>query len=309
MSVTKQFYYKKNRLQQLRGFHSVARCGSISKAAKELNLNQSTVTLQIQSLERDLQIKLFDRVASGLLMTEAGKEFLDMTSKITQEVDSVFESFLYRRERKKLNKVNIAVHHIAISYLLPKYVKKFSVLHSEVKLGIKNVRPSMALDLLRRDEVDMAIYPNIDVGGEFLSQEFCSYDPVLIMPKGHPLSRYDKIALADIANYNIVRIDQGLVTLPIFESVFKEFKFHTNIEFENADWEIIKSYVRKGIGLGFVSQICVDERDDSLRYYNLREFFPAMNYKIIVKHGRKLDQVIVDFINMIDGVDLFRSNS
>lgn len=306
MPLTKQFYYKKNRLQQLRGFHSVARFGSISKAAKELNLNQSTVTLQIQSLERDLNLKLFNRVSSGLIITDEGKEFFDMVSKIIQEVDDVFRNFLERQKTKKLTKINVAVHHIAISYLLPKYVKKFSVMHPEIKLGIKNIRPDLALDGLRRDEIDVAIYPNLDVGGEFKFQEFCSYDPVLIMPKAHPLTNLKRIGLSDIANYNVVRIDKGLVTLPLFESVFKEFNFHTNIEFENADWEIIKNYVRRGIGLGFVSELCVDERDDSIRHYNIREFFPAMNYKIIVKNGKILDPLVIDFINMIDGVTLFK---
>ena len=304
MTEDKQFYYKKNRLQQLRGFYFVAQYGSVSKAAKEIGLNQSTVTLQLQSLERDLGLKLFNRSASGLNITQDGKGLYDVASKIIHEVDSVFESFLAKKNGKKLNKINIAIHHIAISYLLPKYVKKFTVMHPEVQFGIKNLRPDIALEKLRRDEIDIAIYPNIDVGDEFLSQKFCSYDPVLIMAKGHPLSKQEKLTLQDIANYNIVRIDQGLIALPLFETVFKEFNFHTNIEFENADWEIIKSYVRKGIGLGFVSQLCIDEKDDTLRTYNLREFFPAMDYKIVVKNGKKLDHVIVDFINMIDGVNL-----
>ena len=61
MGLPKQFYYKKNRLQQLRGFCYAAQMGSMLKCANKMGLTQGAITLQIQSLERDLGIKLFER--------------------------------------------------------------------------------------------------------------------------------------------------------------------------------------------------------------------------------------------------------
>lgn len=300
MSEIKQFYYKKNRLHQLRGFYYTAQFGSITKASKELNLGQSTITLQVQSLERDLNTKLFDRTPSGLKLTNDGLVLYDMSSQSLQAFDSLCENFLNKKKEEKPLKLNIAVHHIAISHLLPKYVKKFSTLHPEVTLVIKNIKLDMALEQLRKDEIDVAIYPNIKVGNEFLHQKICSYDPMLIMARGHPLSKLKHIKLTDIAKHNIIRIDKNLIALPLFESIFQEFNFYTNIEFENANWEIVKNYVRKGIGIGFVSEICIDERDKSIKSYNLRDFFPAMDYEIITKNGRMLDSVIVDFVNILN---------
>ena len=70
---TKQFYYKRNRVSQLKGFHYTVQTGSISKAAKKMGLTQAAVTLQIQSLERDVGLKVFKREGQKMKLTEAGR--------------------------------------------------------------------------------------------------------------------------------------------------------------------------------------------------------------------------------------------
>ena len=71
-SLPKQFYYKKNRIQQLKGFYYTAKLGSPSKAAKHMCLGQSTVTMQVQSLERDLNTKLFVKARGNFELTNDG---------------------------------------------------------------------------------------------------------------------------------------------------------------------------------------------------------------------------------------------
>ena len=69
----KQFYYKRNRIQQLKGFYYTVQTKSISKAAKKMGLTQAAVTLQIQSLERDLGVQLFIREKQKITLTAAAK--------------------------------------------------------------------------------------------------------------------------------------------------------------------------------------------------------------------------------------------
>ena len=300
MSDLKQFYYKKNRFQQLKGFYYTAQLGNITEAAKKMGLTQSTVTLQIQSLERDLKTTLFKRNSNSLKLTDDGKLLYDMASYHMQAINSIYENFLKEKEEKRPLRIDLAVHHIAISYLLPPYVKKFADLYPDVTIGIKNISPEIALKRLLNDEIDIMIYPNLNVSSEFLSKTFCSFDPVIIMHKNHPLAQVpEPIELTDINKYNTVRIDHNLITLPLFEAISKEFNFKTNIDFENANWEILKHYVKNDIGVGFVSTICIDEKDD-LVYKNLNQYFPKMNYQIIVKKGKILDEKVKDFIRIID---------
>ena len=128
MKLPKQFYYKRNRLQQLNGFYHTVQTGSISKAAKKMNLTQSTITLQIQSLERDLGVELFKRDKKRIKITKEGRMLYICSTPYIQGIDDLFKSFLRNAESEKLSTINLAANHVSISYILPKYSKKFKYL-------------------------------------------------------------------------------------------------------------------------------------------------------------------------------------
>ncbi len=118
MKLPKQFYYKKNRLQQLKGFYYTVQTGSVSQAAQKMGLNQSTVTLQIQSLERDLKTQLLDRTRKNLKPNPDGEIFYQMVAYYLNGIDSLYEEFLNKKNQLS-DTINIATHNVAICHLLP----------------------------------------------------------------------------------------------------------------------------------------------------------------------------------------------
>ena len=102
-----KFLYKKNRLQQIKGFYYAVRHESISKAAQATNLTQSTVTLQIQSLERDLGFKLLKRSSKNFSLTREGEEFYKEACPLMQQFESVVENFLSKSKDQKQGKIFI----------------------------------------------------------------------------------------------------------------------------------------------------------------------------------------------------------
>lgn len=298
MEFIKQFYYKKNCLQQLKGFCNTVQTGSISKAATKMGLNQSTITLQIQSLERDLKTQLFDREKKRMKLNRNGEIFYEMISYHLNGIDSSYQEFA-RRKNNQQPTIKIAAHHVAISHLLPPYIKQFQEQYPEVQISIKNISPSDATKRLQEDEVDLILYPNVNPSAEFFSRTCFSYDPVLIMHKNHPLVNKKEIKLQDISKHNIVRIDPSLITLPLFEEACKEFGFKTNIDFENGNWEMVKSFVREGIGLGFISKLYLTKNDSDLVYKRLGKYFPKAEYKLIAKNGRHLTAETKEFIKIL----------
>jgi DNA-binding transcriptional LysR family regulator len=297
--MIKQFYYKRNRLQQLRGFCSAVQLSSISKAAELMNLSQSTVTLQIQSLERDFKIKLFLRNGKGLELTSEGKLLYDMSLKHLNAIDSIFDNFTKLRNKIKQNEITIAAHHVVISFLLPNIIAKFTKDNPDCHINIKNISPDQAIQDLQNDKLDFIIYPDIKFNNNLQNIRLISYDPILIMPKNHPLEKIDKVTLEDIAKFNSIRIDKKLITLPGFEDKFQKYQFKTNITFENANWDIIKHFVKSSIGVGFVSEICIDKNDSNLIYKNLNHIFPQMEYSITSKKGKIHSRIISDFIDFM----------
>lgn len=310
MKLPKQFYYKRNRIQQLKGFCYTAQTGNVSQSALKMGLSQSAVTLQIQSLERDLEIKLFEREGGVMKLTKEGRSFYSYAVPCVQGVDSIFENFLKSSIDEKSKIIDIATNHVVISYVLPKYIKKFKTLNPEVFFKIRNLEKNDALARLMNDELDMFIYP---IGPQDIPQELdffpiVVYSPILLVQKNHPLAIKKNIDFTDIKKYELVRIDPKLITLKSFEDTIKAHGVKTKIEFEMSDWEILKKFVEADIGVAVVSNIILEGNEDGdLIGRDLAKYFPKMTYGILIKKGKILSGLPKEFFNLLTTEKLLRA--
>ena len=118
-----QFYYKNNRLQQIRGFCNTITYGSLLKAGKAMNLTQSSISLQIKTLERDLKTTLIKRDKKNTKkfeLTEDGKILYEMGRRIVKDSDELFNRFLLKSSN---NILKIAGHHSVFSIIIPQTLK------------------------------------------------------------------------------------------------------------------------------------------------------------------------------------------
>lgn len=296
------FLYKKNRQQQIKGFYYAVRFSSITEAAKAMNLTQSTVTLQIQSLERDLGRKLFKRDSKPLALTPDGEDFYKLACPLIHEFEAVVGKFLNNKKEKELQRIDIAVHHIAISYMMPQVISNLKKTHPNLKIMIRNISPTQAIKKLKDGEIDLVFYPNLPSEPEIEQMEIISYDPVLIMNKSHPLAKKSISSLKDLKNFDLIRIDSNLITLPFFEEVVKANNIEGSIEFENGNWEMLKHFVKANEVVAVVSEICLDKNDGDLVIRNLGNFFPKMSYTAAVKKGSMLKPVTETMLGAVLGV-------
>src|ERR1041384_8169408 len=133
------FRYKQNRLQQLKGFCAVVETRSVSKAASRLNLTQPTVSLQVQSLERDLRAKLFERRGPKIELTFEGELLYDLARPLVEGLTALDDDFEARRNNVEQGKLAIAAGESTIQYVLPQTVQKFATAHPGISLALNNV--------------------------------------------------------------------------------------------------------------------------------------------------------------------------
>lgn len=300
MSVLpKQFYYKNNRLQQLRGFYYAVQFKSISKAAEHMCINQSAVTMQIQSLERDLNTTLLDRHGPNFSLTKAGEKFLELSVPHIEGINSICERFYAEYEEENMQHLDMAANHISILHLLPKYIKKYKDINPKVHIGLRNLSFNDALERLVKDEIHLVIYPVNELPEGFEFRPIKEYKTVLVVPKNHPLERKKNITLYDVKEYELIRIDPHLITVPLFEENIKQYGLKTNMTLENGDWEILKHLVKAGNGVAILSSICLYENDDGLVGISLEEYFPSIKYGIITKKGHEPLPQVKNFIDLL----------
>lgn len=288
-TLPKKFYYKKNRLQQLKGFYYTVQTGSISKAAIEMGLNQSTVTLQIQALERDLQTKLLERHSKPIKLTKDGKALYEMSSYYLQGIDNLYEEFVANKSNDK--QINIATDCDIANYLLPEIIGKFSIKNPEIKIVIKNIDPELAIKELERRRLDMIIYPNINLPNQLLVKNYLTFSPVLIMNKRHPLAKRKKISIEEVNKYAISKSDNCLQG-----NQLKRLNIRNNICFEGFGSRAIEMLVKQNITLGLVSNICLKKEKQYVVYKNFSKYFQDINYKIAYGASENATKEIVDLI-------------
>jgi DNA-binding transcriptional LysR family regulator len=246
-----QFHYKNNRFQQLRGFCYTVQEGSMSNAAKKMKLSQGAISLQIKSLERDLGVQLFKRDKNKAVLTKEGRKFYISAVPHIYGTDELFEDFISHLKQEKSKTINIAASNVSICHILPKYIRKFEIKHPEVKFEIRNLVKADAIKRLLNNEVDMLLYSmKLDeIPSELDFIPIVEYKPILLTRANHPLAKKKNIKLPDIKRYSLLRLDKKFVTVPNFDDIAKHYGLKTKIEFEMANYEILKKFVKADIGI------------------------------------------------------------
>jgi DNA-binding transcriptional LysR family regulator len=298
--MAERFYYKGDRLKPLRAFCQAARLGSVSRAAEALYLSQPAVTLQLQALERDMGSALFERVGRRLSLTREGAALYELARPLVEGLDGLEGEFRARLKGLAGGELHVAAGSSTILYLLPQLVQRFRATHPEVQLVLHNVTGKDGLALLRSDAVDLAVGSMIEVPSDLSYAPQYSFDPMLIMAKGHPLAEKTSLRLEDLSAHGLILPPKRLTTWRLVDLVFQQRRVPYTVALEVGGWEVIKQYVAMGLGISIVTGICLTEADLArLEVRNLREYFPPRSYGVVVRKGRVLSPQARAFSDLV----------
>ncbi|MGH8049306.1 MAG: LysR family transcriptional regulator [Arenimonas sp.] len=297
---TQRFYYKGDRLKPLRAFCQAARLGSISRAAEALFLSQPAVTLQLQALERDLQVRLFERSGRRLTLTREGSALYELARPLVEGLDGLDGEFRNKLKGLEASELHVAAGSSTILYLLPAIVQAFKQAHPTVQLVLHNVTGKDGLALLRSDAVDLAVGSMLDVPTDLSYAPVYSFDPMLIMAKDHPLSKKENLKLEDLSPHGLILPPKRLTTWRLVDLVFQQRRVPYTVALEVGGWEVIKQYVAMGLGISIVTGICLNEADhEKLEIRNLRDYFPPRSYGVVVRKGKFLSPQARAFSDLV----------
>src|SRR3546814_1283707 len=134
-----RFTYKGDRLKPLRAFCQTARLGSVSRAAEALFVSQPAVTQQLQALERELGVRLFERSGRRLVPTREGETLYELARPLVEGIDGLGGVFREKLRGLDAGELHVAAGSSTILYLLPKIVEAFRAAQPDVRLILHNV--------------------------------------------------------------------------------------------------------------------------------------------------------------------------
>ncbi|MGB4860018.1 MAG: LysR family transcriptional regulator [Dokdonella sp.] len=295
-----RFYYKGNRIKQLRAFCTIAKLGTLARAAEALFLSQPSISLQLTSLEKELGVVLIERRRRRVAMTREGQLLFDLAQPLVEGIDAIDENFRAVTTDLTASELNIACGNSTIQYLLPAMVSAFREARPDVHLNLHNVTGSDGMALLRSDQVDFAVGSMLDVPNDLSYEPLYHFDPLLITPLGHALADKDEITLADISPFGLILPPKRLTTYRLVDLIFQQRRVPYTVAIEVGGWEVIKQYVAMGLGISIVTGICISDADRStLATRNLREYFPQRSYGVVIRKGKYLSAEARAFLDLI----------
>lgn len=295
-----RYYYKGNRLKQMRAFVATVKLGTLSRAAESLYLSQPSISLQLQALERELGVELLQRSRRRINLTDAGEALYELARPLVEGWENLDRDFQTRIKGLQAGRLTVAAGSSTIQYLLPELVRRYRESFPTVQLQLANVTGKDGLALLRADEADFAVGSMLDVPNDIAWAPVYHYDPMLITPRDHPLANKESVTLEDISPYGLILPPQRLSTYRLVDLVFQQRQVPYHVAIEVGGWEVIKEYVAMGLGISIVTGICITDADRSrLAVRNMRQYFPQRSYGVVMRKGKFLSAEARAFIDLI----------
>ncbi|MGB7086030.1 MAG: LysR family transcriptional regulator [Phormidesmis sp.] len=251
-------------LDQLRILKAIAAEGSFKRAADSLYVSQPAVSLQVQNLERQLDVPLFDRGGRRAQLTEAGHlllEYGDRILSLCQETCRAIEDL----QNLQGGTLIIGASQTTGTYLLPRMIGQFRQRYPEVAVQLHVHSTRRTAWSVANGQIDLAI-----IGGEIPpelqeSLEVAPYaedELALIMPVFHPLASNDFIARSDLYKLKFITLDSQSTIRKAINQVLARGGIETRrlrIEMELNSIEAIKNAVQSGLGVAFASTSAIEK--------------------------------------------------
>ena len=241
---------------------AVRRNLNLTEAAKALHTSQPGVSKAIIELEEELGVEIFARHGKRLKrVTEPGEHVLKSIELIMREVGNlrrIGEQF----SAEDSGTLSIATTHTQARYVLPVPVAKLREAYPQVNVSLHQGSPDQVARMVIDEVAEIGIATeSLADYSELVTLPCYEWQHALVLPQGHPLAHTEKLSLEDIAQEPIITYHQSFTGRTRIDHAFAARKLTPRIALEAIDSDVIKTYVRLGLGLGIVAEMAV--RDDS----------------------------------------------
>ncbi|MWV43148.1 LysR family transcriptional regulator [Paenibacillus sp. HJL G12] len=279
-------------------FREVAVRQSFTRAAEELGYAQSSVTTQIQKLEKLYGVQLFERYGKIMRLTSAGEELLPLA---VQMLD------LYQQSHEKLNRqgggtLSIGTMDSLASYFLPIYLEKIREQHSDLRIRLLPEQEDHIVKRVKEGDLDIGLILDNHPSDTSLIWQTLRTEPlVLIVNPEHPLAHLDNVHLDDLNNAEWIMPEDSCNYRIMMEKILKSKGIPFQIDLELGNPEAIKRCVISGNGISILPKMAAD---DEIRRGELA-ILPLVGHELhlklqLVMHPKKwVSHALKEFIEFI----------
>jgi LysR family cys regulon transcriptional activator len=290
------------KLQQLNYVREITRRGlSISAAANALHTSQPGVSNQVQLLEDELGLKIFERHGKRLTdLTPVGRSVVEMADRVLMDVENI-RQLAADCKNDQIGTLSIGTTHTQARYALPKAIKAFSLRFPKVHLNMVQGTPTEIAEMAATGKIDIAIATEGLNQVESLAILPCyDWNRSIVVPPEHPLLAEKKLTLEAIANYPILTYVMGFTGRKQQDQAFIDRGLNPDVIFTATDADVIKTYVELELGVGIIASMAFDSKKDAhLRALDASHLFKASTTHMGIRRGSFLRGYSYAFIEYL----------
>ncbi|MFK0333101.1 LysR family transcriptional regulator [Rhizobium sp. NPDC090275] len=292
-------------LRQIQYFIAVAEQGSITRAAQNLSISQSSVTEALKELETDLGVELFDRHPRGLTITHNGHQFLRHATKILASVSDARASFS-NNSNQPSGTLNIGVTSLVAGYVLSDLLARYRRACPGVEVSAIEDNGGYLEHLLVGGELDVAVMVISNLRDRMaLQAEILETSPYrLWLPMGHPLVSADIISIADIAREPLI-----MLTVDEIEEntgkLLSALGARPHVAFRTRSVEAVRSLVATGAGVALLPDLVYRPwslEGDRIESRDVSGSLPVVQVGMVWRKGSSLPQAARDFVGIAEAM-------
>jgi len=289
------------KLQQLRYIWEVAHHDlNVSATAQSLYTSQPGISKQIRLLEDELGVEVFSRSGKHLTrITPAGETIIEKAGEILRKVESI-KQVAQEFSNEKKGSLSVATTHTQARYALPDVIESFIDRYPDVALHMHQGSPIQISELAADGNVDFAIATEgLELFNDLIMLPCYRWNRCIVVPKNHPLTQLSSVSLEDVAEHPIVTYVFGFTGRSKLDEAFMHRGLAPRVVFTATDADVIKTYVRLGLGIGIIAQMAYDDKiDDDLVAIDASHLFEQSTTMIGCRKGTFLRGYMYEFMEL-----------
>lgn len=287
------------KLQQLRYIIEVVNYNlNVSSTAEGLYTSQPGISKQVRMLEDELGIQIFTRSGKHLSgVTPVGQEIIRIAREVLSGVDAI-KAVAGEHTRPDEGSLYIATTHTQARYALPGVIKSFIKRYPRVSLHMNQGSPTQIAEAVSKGNADFAIATEaLHLYEDLVMLPCYHWNRSIVVTPEHPLACKTVITIEELAQYPLVTYTFGFTGRSELDIAFNRAGLTPHIVFTATDADVIKTYVRLGLGVGVIATMAIDPLSDTdLVRLDAHHIFSHSTTKIGFRRGTFLRSYMYDFI-------------
>ncbi len=287
-------------LNHLHYFYEVARHGSFTRAARELLISQSALSVQIRALENSLGTRLFDRRSGGVVLTDSGQRAFAVAERVFADVDQLISDFR-QSDRLLAGAVSVGTVNSIGIYVLPDILTGYRAKYPDVRIHIDFRESERVMDQLIQGKTDLAVVPWERSYPDLNATPLTRQKLFIVALPDHPLARAEQVNPRDLQAHPFVGYHEGMHTRAMIDALFKRMSLTVQYAVESANAATIKHMVMAGMGLGFLPETAVasEIRRGQLVRIEVPLLVMSQDVTLYLRKNRTLPRAAVGFVEFL----------